>query len=381
MNNFLNEDITKEMKKGLSIETDPELYDFQSKLEKDIGGKFRNERSIGVSSGYVEKGIGRILQKKYSICVSSGTAALQFTLLALGMGRNDEVITVPNTYIGTLLGISNTSAKPVLADAEEDTMLMDPDKIEDSITNKTKAIVPVHLFGQMCNMNKIMKIAKKHGICVIEDAAHSPLAKFNGKFPGEKSDAAFYSFYPNKILGAITNGGMVNTKRREVFEKIDILRDPLSDNPFLINSHRTPAYLDWIQIIFIKIKLKYLKEWTERRREIANRYYEELSGIPIKLPKTDKKAHHVYCNFVIRSKKRDKLKKFLQKKGIQTAIHYSPPIHLSKTYSYLKNKKGDFPVSEKICSEALSLPINPFLRDDELGYVVKNIKSFFKKTL
>ena len=357
MNEFLRSDIGKELEILLSLDTDSELFRYQYKNEKNIG---------------------KALGSGYAIGMSSGTTALQFSLTALGIGKNDEVITVPNTYIATLLAISNTGAKPVLADVSPDTMLIDTNKIEEKITEKTKAIIPVHLYGQMANMEKIREIAKKYGLYVIEDACQAHLARYNGKLPGSISYAACYSFFPNKCLGGISNGGMVITKSRKLYKKLEILRNPTSNNPLLLKSLRTPAYLDWIEIAFIKCRMKYLKDWTKKRREIAKIYYEELDDLPITLPATDKKAYHVFRDFAIRTDKRDRLCRYLKRKGIQTVIQYPQPVHLSLTYKYLGYKRGGFPISEKACSTVLSLPINPFLSDSDVEYVIKKIKDFFK---
>ncbi|MBI2134866.1 DegT/DnrJ/EryC1/StrS family aminotransferase [Candidatus Woesearchaeota archaeon] len=357
MNEFLRQDIKKELEILLSLDNDYALFKYQYENEKQIG---------------------KMLGSGYSVGTSSGTAALQFCLVGLGIGENDEVITVPHTYIATLLPISNTGAIPVLADVLGDTMLIDPDKIEERITEKTKAIMPVHLYGQMANMDKIRKIGERHNLMVIEDAAQAHLGRYGGKLPGNKSHAACYSFYLNKVLGGISNGGIVITKSRKLQDKIRILRNPESNDPLVLKSLRTPAYLDWEQIAFIKCKIKHLREWLERRREIAKMYNEELAHLPIILPKEDKKAYHVYRDFVIRANKRDKLVKYLSRKGIETNIHYEQPVHLSLTYKYLGYKKGDFPVSESICQQAISLPVNPFLANDEIFYTIRKIKDFFK---
>lgn len=357
MNEIIRPRIREELEILLSLDNDYELFRYQ----------YKNERKIG-----------KILGKGHSIGTSSGTAALQFCLTALGVNRNDEVITVPNTHIATLLVISNTGAVPVLVDALQETMLIDAGKIEEKINDKTKAIMPVHLHGHMCDMDGIRKIAKKHSLAIVEDAAQAHLARYDGKLPGSESDAACYSFYTSKNLGGISNGGMAVTKSRKLRNKIRILRNPESDDPLLLKSHRTPAYLDWEQIAFIKCKIKYLKDWTERRRKIAKIYIEGLKNLPIILPYTSKKAYHVYRDFVIRTNKRDKLFKYLARKGIETCIRYKEPVHFSLTYKYLGYKKGDFPISEDICSRAISLPINPFLTDDELMYVIKKTADFFR---
>ena len=356
MNDFLRGDIRKELEMLLSLDTDSELFKYQYKNEKKIG---------------------KFLGKGYSRGTSCGTAALQFSLNGLGIGKGDEVIT-SSSYISTLLSISDTGAKPVLVDILPDTMLMDTDKIYGAITEKTKAILPIHLYGQMCNMDKIMKIAKKNKIAVVEDACQAHLARFNGKLPGSISDSACYSLFLNKNFGGISNGGMIITKHKKLHKNIEILRNPDCDDPLILESGRTPAFLDWIQIAFLKSKMRYMKKWTERRREIANRYYEELSGLQITLPVEDKKAYHVYRDFAIRVKNRDKLKRKLKRKNIETIIHYPEAYHLTKTYEHLGYRKGFLPIIEESYSKVLSLPIHPFLTEEEIHYVIKSVKKSCK---
>lgn len=357
INHILKDDLMNELSHLLSIDSDKGLYAYAAKNEKAIGKKLGGGFCIGTNSG---------------------TTALQLSLAALGIGKGDEVITMPNTYIATLLAISNTGAKPILVDIAEETMLMDINDIEDKISEKTKAILPVHLYGQMCNMEKIGKISKKHGLKVVEDACHAHLARYSGNPPGAFSDAACYSFFPNKNLGGLGGGGMAITRNWIMSRKIRILRDEASNNPLVLKSLRTPALLDWSQIAFIKARMKYSPEWTERRREIAETYHEKLEGLPLELPCTDKKAYHVYRDFVIRVKNRDKLRKYLKRNGIETEVHYPLPVHLTKTYSYLGYKKGSLPISERTCETAVSLPISPLLSDDEAMHVIQMTRKFFR---
>lgn len=355
MHEFLREDIKKEFEIVLSLDGDPEIFYYMYKNEKKIG-----------------KALGR----GYFRGTSSGTAAMQFSLIALGVGEGDEVITT-SSNIATMLSISNAGAKPVLVDIRQDTMLMDLNQIDSVITKKTKAVIPVHLYGQMVDMDKISKIAKRHNLFAVEDAAHAHLARFRGKLPGRKSDCACYSLFLNKSLGGISNGGMVVTKSRKMYKEIEKLRNNSSNSPLLLRSKRTPGYLDWMQIAFLLCKIKYIERWTNRRREIAKMYLDGLSGLPITLPVEDKGAYHVYRDFAIRTGKRDKLKKYLSRNSVQTAIHYPEACHLSGIYSGLGYKKGDFPVAEESFSRVISLPANPFVTDDEADYVIKMVKKFF----
>lgn len=356
MHEFLREDIKKELETLLSLDDDPEIFYYMYKNEKKVG-----------------KALGR----GYFRGTSSGTAAMQFSLLALGIGKDDEVITTPS-HIATMLAISNIGAKPVLVDIRQDTMLMDINQIDDAITKKTKAVIPVHLYGQMVDMDKLSRITKRHGLFVVEDAAQAHLARHRGKLPGSKSNCACYSLGLNKSLGGISNGGMVVTKSRKIYNDIEKLRNNSSNSPLLLRSKRTPGYLDWMQIAFLLCKIKYIESWTSRGREIAKIYLDGLSGLPITLPVEDKEAYHVYRDFAIRTEKRDKLQKYLRRKGVQTAIHYPQACHLSGAYAGFGYKKGDFPVAEESFSRVISLPANPFVTDEEADYVIKMVKKFLK---
>jgi len=356
MNEFLKEDIHKELGTLLSIDNDDQLY----------AHRHREERKIG-----------RALGKHFFIGTNSGTSAMQLSLTALGIGPGDEVITTPFTFIATALAISNTGARPVFTDIDKKNLLLDIDRIEGSITERTKAILPVHLYGQMMDMNRLSHIARRHGLHLVEDAAHAHLARFDGKLPGSLSDVACYSFHVNKNLGGIAAGGMAITRSWSLGRKIEALRNPVSNTPLLLKSLRTPSFLSWIEIAFLKCKLKYIGTWTTRRREIALAYHEGLGDLPMQFQATDKRAHHVYRDFAILSDKRDNLRKHLQRKGVETALHYPQPIHLTRTYQHLRHRKGDFPASERASSRILSLPVNPFLTDDEVGHVIKTVRSFF----
>jgi dTDP-4-amino-4,6-dideoxygalactose transaminase len=355
MYQFLKDEIQKEIDVLLSMDNDSELFHYQHKEEIKIG---------------------KWLGGGYATGTDSGTSALHFSLISLGIGPGDEVLTVPNTYIATLLAISSTGARPIFVDVNKDTLLMDSNLIERAISENTKAILPVHLYGQMCDMDAISRIAKKYRIKVVEDACQAHLARNKGKLPGEKSDAACYSFFANKNLGGISNGGMIISKSRKLQTISRKLRNPSSDDPILLKSLRTPAYLDWIQIAFIKCRLKYIKKWTEVRRKIASYYHQRLENTPIELPYQENTNFHVFRDFVIKTKKRDSLMVYLKRRRIETVVHYPIPLHLTKTYRKLGYNRGDFPISESAANEILSIPINPFLKREEVDYVVKSIRSF-----
>lgn len=360
MNDFLRQDIRRELERLFSVDSDQTFFKYM----------YSEERKIG-----------KVLGGGFSIGTASGTAALQFSLISLGIGPGDEVITASNTYVSTLHAITATGAVPKLIDANEDTMLMDLGQIEHVITEKTKAIIPVHFHGQMINMKVIEKIAKKHGLSIIEDACQAQLARYAGELPGKRSDAVAYSFSPNKRFGGFGDGGMVKTRRWSVFRNVEHLRNPTYHTPLVLRSNRTPSYLNPMEIALISAKLKYLKEWTETCRTIAQWYYEGLSSTPLILPGVDPKAHHTFLFFTVRDKKRNRLYHYLRRKGIESIVWYPNPIHLHHPYKYLGYHEGSFPISEKICETRLCLPINPFLTDGEVDYVIKTVKKFYRRLL
>lgn len=353
----IKDELYNEIKKLLSFNDDFEFWVYEREFE-DRFAKYCN--------------------KKYGIGTDSGTAALQLSLLALGIKPSDEVITIPNTYIATALAISNVNARPVFVDVDENTFNIDTNLIEDAITEKTKAVLPVHMYGQVCDMNVINKIVKRNGLKLIEDCAHVHGARFKNKKTPITATGIF-SFAPIKVLGGIGNGGMVVTNNRVVQKKILILRDPDSNNPFLRESKRTPCYLSSINTAFLNVKLRYLEAWIQRRRLNAKLYNELLENTNVILPTEEKNKKHCYFTYVIRVKKRDKLRLFLLRHKVLTRIDYPIPLHLTKTFNNLGYKGGDFPVAEKLSQEILSLPINPFLREEEIIKIAKLIKYFSKR--
>ncbi|MDP2926336.1 MAG: DegT/DnrJ/EryC1/StrS family aminotransferase, partial [Nanoarchaeota archaeon] len=326
-----------------------------------------------------ERKFAKLCNTNFSVGTHSGTAALQLSLAALGIGKNDEVITVPNTYIATALAISNTGAKPVFVDVDEETFNIDVGKIEEAITDRTKAIMPVHLYGQMADMNPILRLAKKHDLKVIEDACQAFGAKYYNKKSGSLGHVGCFSFFTGKNLGGLGNGGAIVSNNKLFIKDIRILRDPESNDYRLINSRRTPCYLDALQVAFLTAKLERIKDWIRLRREKAKLYTELLGGYDLILPSEGKNMKHSYYSYVIRCKQRDKLRKFLFKHRIETQVEYNLPIHLTKTFNDLNYSPGDFPVTEKLNKEVLSLPISPFLRNDEIEQIALNIKKFYKK--
>ena len=323
-----------------------------------------------------EENFARFCGVKHAIGCSSGTTAVHLALLAVGIKPGDEVITVPNTFIATTECISYVKGSIKFVDVKEDTALMDIDQLEKVITPKTKAIIVVHLYGQMPDMERIREIANDYDLFLIEDAAQAHAAEWRGHQPGYYGDVASYSFFPAKNLGCFGDGGAVITNDNELAEKVRLL---VNHGRMSKYEHLMEGYnyrLDALQAAILNVKLKHLPKWTELRREHAAFYNDHLPD-EIKRPVEAKGAKHVYYMYVIRTKKRDKLMSYLKERGISTGIHYPVPLHLQPAYKNLGFKKGDFPVSEKLADEILSIPVYPELTDEQLNYIVDAIKQFF----
>jgi len=351
---------------------------------KSIEGKLNRVLKDVLKSGWFilgknvetfEKDFANYVGKKYGIGVASGTDALFLSLLACDIKAGDEVITVPNTAIPTIAAISATGAKPVLVDVNQ-FYTLDTAKIEEKISSKTKAIIPVHLYGQPCQMDPILKIAKRHNILVIEDCAQAHGAEYKGKkLPA--GDIGCFSFYPTKNLGAYGDGGIIVTDNERLSRKLKLLRNYGETKRF---THIIKGYnsrLDEIQAAILRIKLKHLDRWNRKRRRIAKLYNELLSDL-VATPQEDKNSKHVYHLYVVRTEKRNELKDFLFSRGIGTNIHYPIPVHLQKGYSDLRYKKGSLPKCEKYSKEILSLPIFPELKEKEIEYICESVREFFK---
>jgi dTDP-4-amino-4,6-dideoxygalactose transaminase len=317
-------------------------------------------------------------QTKYAIGVSNGLDALFLILKALDIKEGDEVIIPSNTFIATVLAVTYTGAKPVFVEPTIDTYNIDVNKIEKVITPRTKAIMPVHLYGQACEMDAIMMIAKKYNLFVIEDNAQAHGATYDNKLTGSFGIANGTSFYPGKNLGALGDAGAVTVNDDELCEKIKELRNYGSSKKYVHDVIGHNMRMDEMQAAFLKVKLNHLNQFTEERRAIAATYNEMLDNLSeIVLPKIHSKASHVYHLFVIRTNKRDALQLFLHEHGIATLIHYPIPPHLQKAYSYLNFKAGDFPIAEELANTSMSLPIWPGMKNEEVQYVCEKIKLFF----
>jgi len=327
-----------------------------------------------------EKEVAQFCGVKYAIGLNSGTDALFLSLKAIGVGPGDEVITTPFTFIATAGVVANCGAKPVFVDIDPRTFNIDSSKIEGAITGKTKAILPVHLFGQMADMDEIMAIAKKHNLFVIEDAAQAIGAEYKGKKAGTIGDLGCFSFFPSKNLGAYGDGGMVVTNSDELAEEIRLLKNHGSSpkEKYLNLIIGTNSRLDALQAAILRVKLKYLSKWSKERAEKASYYNGELKGIGnIMTPVTVSGRTHIFHQYTIRTKSRDELQKYLKEKEIPTMIYYPLPLHLQPAFKNLGLKLGDFPESEKVSKEVLSLPIYPELEESIQNMIINGIKQFF----
>lgn len=334
---------------------------------------------LGKEVSDFEKNFADFCNTKYSIGVASGTDALFLALKALDIGPGEEVITVANTFIATPLAISHCGAKPVIVDCNPDDYNIDVSKIESAITNKTKAIIPVHLYGQPADMDPILELAEKHNIKVVEDACQAHGAEYKKKRTGGFGVMGCFSFYPGKNLGAYGDAGAITTNDSEIYEKLRLLREYGQKKKY---HHALKGYnsrLDSIQAAVLNVKLKYLGKWNNQRRKNAklyNKLLEDIKGITIPVEREDVK--HIYHLYVIRCNARGKLAEHLQSKGVSTLIHYPVPIHLQEAYSDLGYNKGSFPVTEKYSNIILSLPMFPELNKEEITYTTNSIKEYLK---
>ena len=337
---------------------------------------------LGPEVEALEKEIADYCQCPYAVGVSSGTDALLIALMALDIGPGDEVITTPYTFFATVGSIVRVGARPVFADIDPDTFNVDAAQIEKKISEKTKAIMPVHLYGQCCDMAAIKALAGRYGLAIIEDAAQAIGSEDEqGRRAGALGDIGCFSFFPSKNLGAFGDGGIVTTSSSALYEKLRILRvhgsSPKYYHPLLGGNFR----LDALQAAIVRAKLPYLDSWTAARQTNADRYRARFSqqGLEthVHLPKTGT-GRHIYNQFVILIPgKRDELKQYLLDAGIGTEIYYPVPMHLQPCFQHLGGNVGDFPVAEQAAEESLALPIYPELSEDQLSYVVETIKAFF----
>ncbi|MEW6359417.1 MAG: DegT/DnrJ/EryC1/StrS family aminotransferase [Planctomycetota bacterium] len=313
---------------------------------------------------------------KHAVGVASGTDALVLALRALDIGPGDEVILPVNTFMATAMAVSLAGAIPVFVDIDPKIHTIAPALIEERITAKAKVIIPVHLYGHPADMDPIQKIAKKHGLCIVEDACQAHGAEYKGKRIGSLGNPACFSFYPSKNLGAFGDGGMITTDDDALDERIRALRNY---GQKVKNRHDVlgmNSRLDSLQAAILRVKLPHLHDWNDARRKAAAQYNKLLAGLDVTTSAEQRWAKHVYHLYVIRTKRRDELQNFLKKKGIDTGIHYPTPIHLQGCYRCLGHGKGDFPVAEECAREILSLPMYPEIPPESVREVADAIREF-----
>ena len=323
-----------------------------------------------------EKNYSKYIGKKYGIGVNSGTDAILISLMALGVKKNDEVITVSNTAVPTVSAIVSSGAKPVFVDINEKDFLIDVEKVKKKINKKTKVIIPVNLYGQSAEINYLKKIARKFNIKILEDCAQSAGSKYHNKMSGSIGDISAFSFYPTKNLGAYGDAGMILTNNKKIYEKCIMIRKYGMKKLYYSELHGINSRLDEIQASILSYKLKNLDNDIAKRRKIADHYNNNISNKKLILPIENSKNYHSYYVYVIRSKKRDKLLKYLKEKKIYCNISYPFPIHLMRGYKFLGYKNGDLPVTERISSEILSLPMYPYLEKNKINKVILALNEF-----
>lgn len=353
----------------------------EAELDKELREAFdrvftRSWYIEGVEDEAFEKAFAKYCESKYCVGVGNGLDALFLALKALGVGAGDEVIVPSNTYIATALAVTYVGATPVFVEPDIRTFNIDPSRIEEAITEKTKAIMPVHLYGQPCDMDPIMEIAKKYGLFVVEDCAQAHGATYKGKVIGSFGDAAGFSFYPGKNLGALGDAGATVTNDEELAMRVRALGNYGSDYKYHHIYKGNNSRLDELQAAFLAAKLPHLNKMNEERRRIAQKYIDGIKNEEVILPYIPEYANPVWHIFGIRCKRRDELEKFLNEAGIGTNKHYPIPMHLQECYKDLDFKEGDFPIAEEISATELSIPMYYGMTDEEVQYVIDKVNEF-----
>ena len=351
------------------------------KEQANIGGEISQTIQRVMKSGWFilgtegeefEREFSKYVGSKFGVGVNSGSDALYLAVKTLGISPGDEVITVSHTMVSSVDAITRNGAKPVFVDVEPETFTMDVSKVEAKITKKTKAILPVHLYGHPADMAPLIEIAEKHGLSVIEDACQAHGSKYRGQKVGSIGDVGCFSFYPTKNLGAYGDAGMLVTDDKSIADKLKKMRNYGQSTRYYHDFVGVNSRLDELQAAILRVKLPYLDEWNERRRSVAKLYNELLDNPCVVKPSEKGYAKHVYHLYVIRHKQRNKLQQHLLSQGIQTLIHYPVPVHTQKAY----NTGDKLPTTERISQEILSLPINPWINDAEVQEISRCIQNF-----
>lgn len=353
----------------------------ENELDRELRDAFER---VYIRSWYIEgeednrfeRGFAEYCESKYCVGVGNGLDSLYLALKALGISAGDEVIVPSNTYIATALAVTYCGATPVFVEPDIRTFNIDPTKIESAITNRTRAIMPVHLYGQACDMEPIMEIAKKHNLYVVEDCAQAHGATYKGRKIGSFGEASGFSFYPGKNLGALGDAGATVTNNEELAKKVRALGNYGSDYKYHHIYQGNNSRLDELQAAFLSAKLPYLDKVNDNRRETAEKYLNGITNPEIILPFVPEYTNPVWHIFGIRCKRRDELEKFLNDAGIGTNKHYPIPMHLQECYKQLGFKKGDYPIAEEISETELSIPMYYGMGDDEVQYVINKINEF-----
>jgi dTDP-4-amino-4,6-dideoxygalactose transaminase len=334
---------------------------------------------LGPDVAQFEKDFAKFCGAEYCVGFNSGTSAEHVAMLLLGVGPGDEVITTPFTFVATSWAISYAGAKPVYVDIDDRTFNLDPKLLERAITTRTKAVLPVHLYGQPFDVDPILEICGKHKLPLVEDACQSHGAKYKGKVVGTFGDISCFSFYPGKNLGAFGEGGALVTNNAEFAKRARSLREHGSTVRYYHDEVGFNYRMEGIQGAVLGVKLKHLQTWTHERQRVARRYAELLTDTPLQLPSDTALTESVWHLYVVRHPQRDALKKHLEANQVGCALHYPVPLHLQKCYANLGHKAGDFPIAEKAARECLSLPIFPELTDKQIQRVAQVVKEFFSK--
>lgn len=334
---------------------------------------------LGPNVKKLENSIAEYTGVKHGIGVANGTDALLLALEAIGIQPGDEVITTPFTFFASAETTSVLGATPVFADILPDSLCINPEEIEKCITERTKAIIPVHIFGQMCDMDKIMDIARKYNLFVIEDCAQAIGAEYKGRRAGSIGDIGTYSFFPTKNLGGYGDGGMVVTNNDELAERVRLLRAHGAKEKYTYVAIGHNSRLDELQAAILNVKFKYINQWNEARNIKAKIYNDLLSGSKLVTPTELSGNKHIYHMYVVQSYKRDEIIAFLKENGIFTGVYYPLPVHLQQVYEYLGYREGDLLVAEDACKKTFALPLYPEIELEKQEYVVDKIKEFFNR--
>ena len=362
------------------VDLKAQYISIKEEVDRAIAETLREQRFIlGPAVASLEEEVADYCHVRYAVGVASGTDALILSLMALGIGEGDEVITTPFTFIATASAIRRVGARPVFVDIDPLTFNIDVGRIEDKVSGRTKAVIPVHLFGQTADMKEVLDLAARHGLHIIEDAAQAIGAQYGPRRAGSMGDLGCLSFFPSKNLGGYGDGGMVLTGDEGLAGNIKRLRH---HGCLVINGREVLGFnsrLDELQAAILRVKLKYLEEWIEARRKNASAYREHLSGLEfVTLPQERAGNRHTYHQFVIRARDRDRLKEYLDRNDIGTAVYYPLPLHLAPGFADLGYRPGDLPEAEAASKEVLALPIYPELTSGQIELVAGVIRKFYR---